>query len=325
MTLAGRRPVTPARGRGLPDESRDDPPDMEPIGGRYRLWWSLGSGGMGRVWLAEDLLLARVVAVKQVGPQVLPDAVRAAVHRRGLAEARAAARIRHPGVVSVYDVLVEGGRIWIVMELLAGATLAAAVGPGPLPEAQVVRVGLRLLEALAATHRAGVVHCDVKPANVFLCGDGRVVLTDFGIARADSRTGAGHTGRRITGSPGFISPEQISDGRLGPAADLFALGATLFTAVEGRSPFHRDTVSDTLAAVLTEPPWPFRYANRLRPVLAGLLVKDPDRRMSAQQARAGLRAVHRAYAARCHRGRGGGPAHPCGSSPPDDSPEFRRP
>src|SRR6266498_2456848 len=203
------------------------------VGGRYRLCGLLGRGGMGRVWLGYDELLARPVAVKQVllGTRESEDAREGA-----LAEARALARVDHPGVVRIHDLVEDGGDPWIVMELLSGRTLADRIAAdGPLPPAQVRRIALELLDALRAVHAAGLVHCDVKPANVQLCDDGRVVLTDFGIATTvdDQQT---LSSEALAGSPAYMSPERARGEAAGPASDLFSLGATLFAAVEGKSP-----------------------------------------------------------------------------------------
>jgi serine/threonine protein kinase len=177
------------------------------------------------------------------------------------------------------------------MELLSGRTLAALLNAeGPLPIDQVISIGLGLLDVVQATHRAGIVHRDVKPANVQLCDSGRVVLMDYGIAR----TLAGGTtvsSGLLAGSPAYISPEQFQCGEVGPASDLFSLGATLFAAVEGRAPFDKGDLFATLTAVVVDAPGPFQRAGRLRPVIEGLLVKEPERRLSADQARAALRAI----------------------------------
>ena len=180
------------------------------------------------------------------------------------------------------------------MEPLSGRTLQQALkSAGPLPVRQVTRVGLRLVDVLQATHRAGIVHRDVTPGNVHLCGGGRVVLTDFGIACTtdDASPAVGP----FTGTPAYVSPERLDGSDSGPACDLFSLGATLFTAVEGRPPFDRGSLLATLTAVLVDGPAPFRRAGPLRPVIEGLLAKDPGRRLSAGQARAALRAIRREH------------------------------
>jgi serine/threonine protein kinase len=259
---------------------------------RYRLRSLLGRGGMSVVWLARDELLHRPVALKQLIPSSLAlEETRAAARARALNEARAAARVDHVGAVATYDVIEDDEGVWIAMELLSGRTLEETVRvEGPLPIVQVTSIGLRLLDVLQATHQAGMVHCDVKPGNVHLCDGGRVVLTDFGIACATGEDAGSPTGE-ITGSPAYISPERVRRGEVGPASDLFYFGATLFAAVEGRSPFDRGSVLATLAAIVQDPPPPFRRAGQLRSVIEGLLTKDPERRLRTAHARAALRAI----------------------------------
>jgi serine/threonine protein kinase len=248
---------------------------------------------MSRVWLAEDEVLDRPVALKQFNlSDQASDKARKAARVRALNEARAAARVDHIGAVKIHDVVNEDGRPWMVMEVLSGRTLAAALdAEGPLPVDQVTRVGLGLLDVLQATHRAGIVHRDVKPANVHLCDGERVVLTDFGIARPMS--GATASGGEIAGSPAYISPEQLQCGEVGPASDLFSLGATLFAAVESTAPFDKGDLFATLTAVVEDAPAPFRRAGLLRPVIEGLLAKEPQRRLSADQARTALQIIQR--------------------------------
>jgi serine/threonine protein kinase len=262
------------------------------VNGRYRLRSLLGRGGMGLVWLAEDEVLRRPVALKELAPQrPVSEELRTDAHARALAEARATARVDHTGTVRVYDLVVEDGLPWIVMELLSGRTLKDAVAAeGPLPVNEVARIGIHLLDALQAAHRAGVVHRDVKPGNVYLCDDGRVVLGDFGIAwsAGDDSTVPDGT---FSGSPAYVSPERVRGDEVGPASDLFSLGSTLFAAVEGRLAFDKGSLFDTLAAVLHQPPEPFLKAGPLRPIIEGLLVKEPERRLSAEAAGAALRAV----------------------------------
>jgi serine/threonine protein kinase len=264
------------------------------VAGRYRLRSLLGCGGMGRVWLAEDEVLDRLVAVKQFTmSDQASDMTRKAARVHALNEARAAARVDHIGAIKIHDVVKEDGCPWIVMEMLSGRTLAAALDTeGPLPIDQVRNIGLGLLDVLQATHRAGIVHRDVKPANVHLCDDGRVVLMDFGIARTID-DGSTVSSGLLAGSPAYISPEQFSCGEVGPASDLFSLGATLFAAVEGSAPFDKGDLFATLTAVVVDAPGPFRRAGLLRPVIEGLLIKEPDQRLSADQARAVLRGLHR--------------------------------
>ena len=246
------------------------------VAGRYLLRSVLGRGGMGRVWLADDSLLGRQVALKQV-----------LVDDTALAEARALARVDHPGVVRVYDLVEDGGEPWIVMELLSGRTLCSAFADGPLPVEEVARIALRLLDALEAVHEAGLVHGDVKPANVQLCDDGRVVLTDFGIASAADEESTMSAG--MAGSPAYISPERARGDRVAPASDLFSLGATLYAAAEGRPPFGTGDPFATLIAVVHEAPGPLLQAGPLRPVIEGLLAKAPDTRLTVSAARSLLR------------------------------------
>jgi serine/threonine protein kinase len=247
---------------------------------------------MGQVWLAVDEKLARPVAVKEFNvSDPASDTTSRAARVRALNEARAAARVDHVGAVKIHDVVKWDGRPWMVMELLSGRTLAALLNAeGPLSVERAATVGLGLLDVVQATHRAGIVHRDVKPANVQLCDCGRVVLMDFGIARRVAG-GATVSAGLLTGSPAYISPEQFQCGEVGPASDLFSLGTTLFAAVEGRAPFDRGDLFATLTAVVVDEPGPFRRAGRLRPVIEGLLVKEPERRLSADQARAALRVI----------------------------------
>jgi eukaryotic-like serine/threonine-protein kinase len=271
-------------------------PRIEPAGrvvaGRYRLRWLLGRGGMGAVWLASDQALRRPVAVKQpllggLATQAQRRAARARLRR----EARLAAQVDHPATVRVYDLAEAAGDPWIVMEALPGRTLQAALHhDGPLPVGRVISLGLRLLAALEATHRAGVVHRDVNPGNVQLCGGQRVVLTDFGIAWT-AEDGAGAASGGMVGSPGYMAPEQVHSEAVEPACDLFSLGATLYAAVEGRSPFGKGCTAATLGAVVADPPAPLRRAGPLGPVIEGLLVKDPVLRLGPDQAQGMLRAI----------------------------------
>ena len=269
------------------------------VAGRFRLQSLLGRGGMGRVFLAEDELLRRPVAIKQ---PVTNEKV-AAVGARMLDEARAAARVNHDGAVSILDVVHDGGTPWIVMEPLSGRTLAETIAAdGPLAVNRVTHLGRRLLDALQAIHRAGVVHRDIKPSNIQLCDDGRVVLTDFGIAGliGDEPNGPADG---FVGSPPYVAPEVLHGGRPGPASDLFSLGATLFAAVEGTGPFDRSEVSATITAIIQGTPAPFVRAGPLCPIIAGLLATDPDQRLTAGHARNALLAIERpTHAARSASG-----------------------
>ncbi|MGY1823803.1 serine/threonine-protein kinase [Geodermatophilus sp. SYSU D00079] len=262
------------------------------VGGRYALREVLGRGGMGVVWLATDEKLQRPVAVKEVTFAVhLSEHERRVLRERTLREARTAARLDHPCVTAVYDVVEEDGRPWLVMEHVESCSLQQVVDrEGPLPWTAVARIGLDVLAGLTAAHAAGIVHRDVKPANVLVAPDGRACLTDFGIATATGDPAITTTGA-IIGSPSYMAPERANGQLPGPAADLWSLGATLFTAVEGRLAFTRGEPMATLMAVVTEPPAPMEHAGPLEPVLRGLLTKDPAERSTAEQVRRQLEAA----------------------------------
>jgi serine/threonine protein kinase len=261
-------------------------PESRLLVGRYRFDRQIGRGGMGSVWAAHDEILGRDVAIKEVvpPPDLTPEQ-RQVIRERTLREARAAARIAHPSAVTVYDVVEEDGHPYIVMQLLAPHTLAdVLLRDGPLPPERVARIGLDVVSALEAAHRAGVLHRDVKPANVLLPADGPAVLTDFGIASVDSDPTLTATGM-LVGSPAYMPPERARGDRPTPAADLWSLGATLFAAVEGEPPFRREGQLQTLNAVLTEPVPPAVHAGRLRPVIEALLTRDPANRPTAERTR----------------------------------------
>ncbi|WP_051467934.1 serine/threonine-protein kinase [Actinomadura oligospora] len=267
------------------------------IAGRYELLETLGRGGMGAVWRARDRTLDREVAIKEVDlpPGLAGDQVRR-VHERTFREARSAARLDHPGIVTVHDVVEEDGRPWIVMSLVRAPALDAYINRlgRPLPPARVAAIGLDLLDALRHAHAAGVVHRDVKPGNV-LVRDDRAVLTDFGIASIAGDETLTRTGV-VVGSPAYLAPEQARHQKATPASDLWSLGATLYAAVEGRPPYKRDDVWGVMAALLADDPDPTRLAGPLTPVLTGLLQRDPDRRMDADDAERALRQVVQAPA-----------------------------
>ncbi|ETK32133.1 serine/threonine-protein kinase [Microbispora sp. ATCC PTA-5024] len=262
-----------------------------PLAGRYHLLHPLGSGGMGTVWLARDAVLDRQVAVKELRvPDGLAERDRAELVARVMREAEVTARLRHPGIAAVHDVLLEGGKPWIVMELLHGRDLAREVAArGPLPPPVVADVGVRVLEALTATHAGGVQHRDVKPGNIFLSVDGRAVLTDFGIARPADQTALTEAGL-LVGTPGFIAPERLAGEPGGPAADLWSLAATLYTAVEGVPP-HQGTHAEVIRATLTQDVRPPRLAGPLGPPLVWMLDRDPARRPDSATALGLLREV----------------------------------
>lgn len=243
---------------------------------------------MGLVWRAWDELLQQTVAVKEVSLSAgLTSRDREERLQRTLREARTAATLRgHPGIVTVYDVVEEDGLPWIVMELVEGPSMAQVIrAEQRLPEDRVARIGLQVISALAAAEAAGVVHRDVKPANILLT-DGRAVLTDFGIsAAAHETTGLTGTGQ-LLGTPAYLAPEQIEGERASAASDLWSVGVTLYEAVEGRRPFERESTAATIAAIVGLPPAPARHVDRLRPVIDGLLRKDPAERLTAGQATA---------------------------------------
>ncbi|MFD1325373.1 protein kinase domain-containing protein [Micromonospora sonneratiae] len=275
--------VSPPNGRAAPGAI---------IGGRYELRAAVGHGGMGTVWQAADTLLRRDVAVKEVVlPPGLAPSDRDALYERTLREARAAAAIQHPAVVQVYDVVTEGGRPWIVMELLEARSLAdMVIEDGPVAPRAVAKIGIALLGALEVAHAIGVLHRDVKPANVLICADGRCVLTDFGVARMPTDVQLTTPGM-VLGSPHFISPERAMGQDFGPPSDLFSLGVTLYTAVEGRPPFDKGDPIETMHAVVEDAPAPPVRSGPLTRILFGLLEKDPAQRLNVHTARSMLREL----------------------------------
>ncbi|RVX43048.1 serine/threonine protein kinase [Nonomuraea polychroma] len=265
------------------------------IGRRYRLMSPVGRGGMGMVWHAHDVLLDRDVAVKElILSYGLDHAGKQVAHRRMLREARSAARLTHPGIVTVHDVVEEDGRPWIVMELVRAWSLEQAVRQsGPLPVIQAAEIGIRVLDALTHAHAAGILHRDIKPGNVLLTQD-RVVLTDFGIAAIEGDVNITQTGL-LMGSPAYIPPERLSGQPITQAADLWSFGATLYAAVEGRPPYEGPDPVAVLGQVLTQPPITPQRAGSLMPVIEGLLRKNPTERLTATQVMEMLEAVLRAH------------------------------
>lgn len=262
------------------------------VGGRYQLLGQLGRGGMGVVWHARDTTIGREVAIKEVFlPPNLSEAHRAALRERTLHEARTAARIRHPAVVAVHDVIEDGGEAWIVMELVRGRSLDQIIrSGGPMSPPWAASVGLFVLSALDTAHAQGLLHRDVKPGNVLIADDGRVLLSDFGIA---TQAGGAAPGAPV-GTPGYTAPECLTEepGRAaGPASDLWSLGATIYTAVEGVPPFQRNSAMAVLGAVMTEPARPPQRAGALGQVLMALLAKDPAQRPDALALRHSLQQV----------------------------------
>ncbi|WP_406413370.1 serine/threonine-protein kinase [Streptomyces sp. NBC_01614] len=247
------------------------------VDGRFELVERLGSGGMGTVWRARDTVLDREVALKAVRSDA--DTV-GVVRERVLREARALARLSHPHVVTVHQIVAADPHPWIVMELVPGVSLQRRLDDGPLTPVAAARVGRQVLAALRAAHAAGIQHRDVKPANILLRPDGDAVLTDFGIAALQGTTALTATGE-LVGSPEYMAPERIRGRDDDPAADLWSLGVVLYVCVEGISPLRRPTTLATLAAVLDEPLPPPARSGSLTPVLDALLVRDPAARPDA--------------------------------------------
>lgn len=262
------------------------------LAGRYRLLEVLGRGGMGTVWRAEDEMLGRIVAVKELRMHGGVDEDEK--HRlivRTLREAKATARIRHTAAVTVFDVVEEDDRPWIVMELVESRSLAEVIKEdGPLTPARAAEIALELLGVLGAAHSHGILHRDVKPSNVLIGEDGRVVLTDFGIASVEGDTSVTSTGM-LVGAPSYISPERARGQKPGPPADMWSLGGTLYSMVEGKPPYDRGSALATLTAVMTEDLATPEHAGPLAPVIEGLLEKDPVRRLDASTTRSMLRRI----------------------------------
>ncbi len=265
------------------------------IADRYRLMAKIGSGGAGVVWRAQDSLLDREVAVKEIARLAVLDAdERAESYERMLREARAAARIIHAGVAAVYDVVSEDGCPYIVMELVHGRPLSEIIDvDGPLPPAEVADIGRQVLDALMTGHAAGVLHRDLKPANLMITRQGRAVLTDFGIASVAGDPSLTRTGM-VIGTPGYLAPERIRGEPATPAADLWSLGATLYMAACGHGPFEGyDGAIATMYKIATEDPAELPVDGPLRHVVGALIARDPWRRPDAAEAARALDAVAR--------------------------------
>jgi eukaryotic-like serine/threonine-protein kinase len=252
--------------------------------GRYHLLRQLGQGGMGSVWLAEDQLLERAVALKELVPR-LEGLDRAESRARSLVEARAMARVRHPAIVRIHDLFFAGDEPWIVMEYIRGCSLAEKIADGPLHEREMAAIGRPVLHGLRAVHAAGVVHRDVKPANIQVADDGSIFLVDFGIAKiAGDMALTGQS--KMLGTIEFMAPERILGDPAGPAADLWSLGVTLFFALEGYSPFLRQGERGqeaTMAAILHDDPPRPAVKGRLADVVRQLLRREPSRRPDAAE------------------------------------------
>lgn len=252
------------------------------VAGRYRLVELVGQGGMGRVWRGHDEALERAVAVKEIlvpqGTSAVEQRVRVERVRR---EAKIAANLRHPGIVGVYDIVEREGAPMIVMEYVAGRSLRAVLDErGPLEVAETAEIGAAVLDALAHAHAAGVVHRDVKPDNILLA-EGRIALMDFGIARLTEGSTTLTESGAMVGTPRYMSPEQLESKEVTGASDLWSLGATLYTAVEGRPPFTGETLTNLYVAILLQPLQPPQRAGELAPLLTALLTKAPAGRPDA--------------------------------------------
>ena len=270
-----------------------DPPPAAPryLGGRYRLDRIIGRGSMGRVWAAFDEWLTRWVAIKEVVfPQQTPGSERDQITERAMREARAIASVTDPHVVTIFDLVATGGTPAIVMELLDSKSMSQILGSEKtLDEAATAAIGFGAASALVAAHQVGITHRDVKPGNVLLCKDGRVKLTDFGIARSIAETTMTATGL-LLGSPAYISPEVAAGEVATPASDAWGLGALLYAGITGDPPFDAGDPLKTLYAVVHDPvPTPPPSAGRISGLITGLMVKDPKRRMTTAQAQMVLR------------------------------------
>ena len=284
--------------RRLPEGQPSEPGQV--LNERFRLVKKLGDGGMGSVWLAEDGWLERPVALKELARTDGEDAVRNERRQRVLQEARALARVRHPAIVPIHDLFFASEEPWIVMEFISGRSLAEVIAEGPLDVQAVARIALQVLRGLIAMHGAGVVHRDVKPANIVVTDDVSVSLVDFGIAKitGDPSLTGYYT---VMGTAEYMSPERLTPGvRGGPPADIWALGVTCFYALEGYSPFrqHRDLDQDAVVrAVGQDTPKPTRHGP-LGDLMLRMLVKDPQERAKAAEVQSGLERILRGAAVR---------------------------
>lgn len=262
---------------------------MRAVAGRYQLKRALGRGGMGTVYLAEDPLAGRLVAVKELrAPDGLPDVERETFLKRAMQEARSAAQIQHPGVVTLYDVVppsASDDAMYLIMEYADGGSFAEEMQRGgPLTLRRVTEVGLQMLSVLEAAHALGIVHRDIKPANILITRSGQAKLTDFGIAYMDGATRLTGTGL-VAGTVAYMAPELFDAKTITPAADIWALGVTLYHAADGRNPFDKDSTTATLRAILLDPLPDPGCGTFLASACTAMLHRDPARRASVPLAR----------------------------------------
>lgn len=256
------------------------------IAGRYHLRSVLGTGSMGTVWSAYDEFLQRPVAVKEIRmPPGVPATHLHELRMRTLREARATAALSHPNVIILHDVVRENGDPFVVMELLPSHSLTTLLRKaGPLTVMQSAGIADAVAAALEAAHAAGVTHRDIKPGNVLICPDGRIKLTDFGIAHNVSEATMTHTGT-VLGSPAFIAPEVASGAPVSHAADLWGLGATLFAAIEGHPPYDTDDNPLDIVTRIVHSDVPTSSPGPLAPIVHGLMTKEPTDRLSLSEVR----------------------------------------
>lgn len=292
-TVSRPHPTVPGSGAGpSPAAQSSTVGPGSTVAQRYQLIDLVGKGGNGTVWRAKDTVLQREVALKEViFPIGLPPDERHHLQERSIREAQIAAGLSHPSVVRVFDVVTHDGLPWIVMELLQSRSLSEILASdGPLPSRVVAKIGLALVGALQTAHEAGIVHRDVKPGNVLVSADGRCVLSDFGAAQAH-HVSNGTTPGKVLGSAHYIAPERAIGGKADPPSDVFSLGVTLYSAVEGRPPFDRGDAVGTMRAVVHDPPESPLNAGPLTNLLAQMLSKDPGERLTLAEVRRELAGI----------------------------------